>query len=211
MTEFMIIDNQVPEQALTTLKEHNKGFLAWANVENIEIETVDQQKNLEDLLIIGRRAQKDVDAELKRYTDPIRAAEKAVRDIFKPYQSLLDLVMGRMNQSVSAWHLKMSKEAEAARIEAMKAQAVQIAEAKETGEIIEFPTEVKTVEKTSHTHAGTVTYRKDFDIQVVNPDLVPRDLCEPSLPKIRARVKSGVLEIPGCLITEKTITVTRAG
>src|SRR5574343_1668707 len=101
MTEFMIIDNQVPEQALTTLKEHNKGFLAWANVENIEIENVDQQKNHEDLMIIGRRAQKDVDAVLKSYTDPIRTAEKAVRDIFKPYQSLLDLVMGRINQSLN--------------------------------------------------------------------------------------------------------------
>lgn len=211
MNEFLLLDKEVPEQALVSLKKQNEGFLAWANIESIEIQNEEQQKNLEDLLILGRRAQKDVDAELKKYTDPIRAAEKAVRDLFKPYQSLLDLVCGRMTQAVTVWNQKQIKEAEALRVEQMKDQVTQIAEAKETGEIIELPTETIEVKKTSHAHVGTVTYRKDFDIQVVNPDMVPRDLCEPSLSKIRLRVKSGMIEIPGVLITEKTITVTRAG
>jgi len=211
MNEFLLLDKEVPQQSLIALKKQNEGFLSWANIESIEIQDEEQQKNLEDLLILGRRALKDVDAELKKNTDPIRAAEKAVRDLFRPYQSLLDLVCGRMTSAVTIWNQKKIKEAEAARVEQMKAQVAQIIEAKETGEIIELPTETFEVKKTSHAHLGTVTYRKDYDIQVVNPDLVPRDLCEPSLSKIRLRVKSGVLEIPGVLITEKTITVTRAG
>jgi len=212
MNEFMIVDNQVPEQALVTLKEHNKGFLAWAGREDIQIETDEQQTNIQDLLILGRRAQKEVEATLKEYTDPIRAAEKAVRDRFKPYQNLLELVCGRMAQADSAYRQKKTKAIEEARIEAMKAQAAQITEAKDTGEVVDLPTEViKPIEKTSHANVGTVTYRKDFDIQVVNPDLVPRDLCVPDMVKIRARVKSGVLEIPGCLITQKEIQITRPG
>jgi hypothetical protein len=211
MNEFMIVDNQVPEQSLVTLKEHNKGFLAWASREEIQIETDEQQTNIQDLLILGRRAQKEVDAKLKEYTDPIRAAEKAVRDLFKPYQNLLELVCGRMSQADSAYRQKKTKAIEEARIAAMKAQAAQITEAKETGEVVDLSTEtIKPIEKTSHAHVGTVSYRKDWDIQVVNPDLVPRDLCAPDMGKIRARVKSGVLEIPGCIISEKTIAVTRA-
>jgi hypothetical protein len=211
MNEFMIVDNLIPEQALVEMKKHNEGFLVWAARENIVIFNNEEQKNLEDLVILGRRAQKDVDAELKSYTDPIRAAEKSVRDIFESYRNLLKLVDGRMTEAITLWRRKKIAIAEAARVEQMKAQAAQIAEAKETGEIVELQEAVKAVEKTSHAHVGTVTYRKDYEVQVVNPDLVPRDLCEPCLPKIRARVKSGVLEIPGCLITEKTIAVTREG
>jgi hypothetical protein len=45
--------------------------------------------------------------------------------------------------------------------------------------------------------------------RVVEPDLVPRDLCEPSQKLIDAAVKGGVRQIAGCVVEEITTLVTR--
>ena len=94
----------------------------------------------------------------------------------------------------------------------MEAQAARMMEAERTGEVVEPAelTAVPNVLKTSRAHLGTVTYRDDWDVQVVDATKVPRDLCEPSLPRIRARVKSGVTNIPGVLITKKLVSVARS-
>jgi hypothetical protein len=202
--------NSHPELALESLKTKDRDLLVY--FESIEITNRDQPKNCEDLLILGRRAVKAAEDTQKELLQPIKEEEKMVRDLFRPYLSRWELALSRVSSALNNWHAKERKAAEELRIEQMKAQAAAIAEARETGEIIQLPnTTPMVVNKTSHAHVGTVTYRKDFDIQVVSPELVPRDLCEPSLVRIRARVKSGVIDIPGVLITEKTITVARGG
>ena len=94
----------------------------------------------------------------------------------------------------------------------METQAVRMKEAEETGEVVEplqLP-DVPLVVKTSHANLGTVTYRDEWQVQVVDAAKVPRDLCEPSLPRIRARVKSGVTNIPGVLVTKAFVSVARS-
>ena len=97
---------------------------------------------------------------------------------------------------------------------AFKEQAAKVAEAKKTGEVVEIPSAEEVVEapsKTSQAHLGSVTYRDDFEVTIVNPFLVPRELCDPNISRIRARVKSGVTEIPGVLIAKKYTTVAKGG
>ena len=93
----------------------------------------------------------------------------------------------------------------------MQEQAERITQAQQNGEVLDLvePPDVSVVAKTSRANLGTVTYRDDFDIHIVDPYRVPRDLCEPCMPRIRARVKSGVTDIPGVLVTRKTIAITR--
>jgi hypothetical protein len=85
-------------------------------------------------------------------------------------------------------------------------------EAETTGEIVEplRAPDVPDVAKTSRANLGTITYRDIWDVRVVDATKVPRDLCEPSLPLIRARIKSGVTSIPGVLATKRPSTVARA-
>ena len=87
----------------------------------------------------------------------------------------------------------------------------RIAAAKGTGEIIEPLSQSITpaTAKSSRSNLGMVTYREDYSIEIVNPNLVPRDLCEPSMTKIRARVKSGITNVPGVLVSKKYVETTR--
>jgi len=119
-----------------------------------------------------------------------------------------------VNEALQNYHSKQVKEAEELRMIALAEQASKFAEAKETGEVVEItPAEEvpETPLKTSHAHLGNVTYREDFEVIIVNPLLVPRELCDPNISRIRARVKSGITEIPGVLITKKYITVAKGG
>lgn len=199
-----------PQVELKALEKKDSSFFAW--VESVQISSTDQQKNCEDLLIIGRRAVKTAEEKRKELLQPIKSAEKQINDLFKPYMARLETGITKLNSALNEWHAEQRKLAEAAQIEQMKRQTEAIQQARETGEVISLETtETQQVNKTSHAHVGTVTYRKKIKVTVVNADLVPRDLCDPSPRKLQARADSGVKDIPGCIITEETITVARAG
>ena len=116
-----------------------------------------------------------------------------------------------LTRALQQYHAKQVAEAEAARLRQLAQQAARIAEAKDTGEIIELLSQSITpaMAKSSRSNLGMVTYREDYSIEIVGPNLVPRDLCEPSMIKIRARVKSGIIEIPGVLVAKKYVETTR--
>jgi hypothetical protein len=178
----------------------------------LEINSVDDQKNAEDLLIMSRNAIKQAEALQADMLSPVKESEKRIRDLFAPYLNKVKMAEGRVKQLLLTWNTKRTTEASLALIEAQKRQTEAISEAKETGEIIEYsPVDVPTVAKTSHTHMGSVTYRDDWKFTVTSPDHVPRDLCSPDEKLIRARIKSGIREIPGVLIEAIKIPIARRG
>jgi hypothetical protein len=196
---------------LQELKKRDESLLRFF-VEAVEITTPEQQKNCEDLLIIGRRSWKTADEKRKELIAPIREAEKQINSLFKPYLSRLELGLTKIDLALKNWNAKQKREAEALMIEQMKINTAQINETLQTGEVFQ-PEEivVRPVPKTSHAHVGTVTYKEDWEFTVVDPDLVPRNLCKPDEVKIRAMVKAGAREIAGVLITPRVITTARTG
>ena len=196
---------------LQELKKRDESLLRFF-VEAVEITTPEQQKNCEDLLIIGRRSWKTADDKRKELIAPIREAEKQINNLFKPYLSRLELGLTKIDLALKNWNAKQKREAEALMIEQMKINAAQINEALQTGEVFQ-PEEIviRPVAKTSYAHVGTVTYKEDWEFTVVDPDLVPRNLCKPDEVKIRAMVKTGAREIAGVLITPRVITTARTG
>lgn len=196
-----------PETIIQQLEQKDKSLFEW--VAKLEITDEASQKNAENLLTDSKTALKRATEAQKFLLDPIRESEKRVRDLFRPYLDRLSLGISRINTLLGDYHSEQVRITKEEAEYLMAEVAVKLAEAKETGEIIELPTAiVQAPVKTSRAELGTTSYLEGFDIEVINPDLVPRDLCEPSLPKIRARVKSGVKEIPGVLITMKTILRT---
>lgn len=59
--------------------------------------------------------------------------------------------------------------------------------------------------KTIHSDAGSVTFRKDWDFKVIDPVQVPRQFTQIDLVAIRRAVKDGVRDIPGVEIFETEV------
>ena len=198
-----------PTNELAALETSSQPLLRWLH--DLKVTSPDQQKDAEDLLISARQAWRQADEKRKELTRPLDDAKQRIIDLFKPYMNRLETGINILNRELTAYHqtlLQLRQEQERL---ALNEQAARMREAEETGEVVEPPPPIETplVTKTSRAHLGTVTYRQDPDIRIVDPDKVPRDLCIPSLPRIRARVKSGVTNIPGVLITTKPVTVAR--
>ena len=200
------------ETEVTTLEESQLTLLQW--MASVIVTTDAEQKNAEDLLIHARQAFREIEAKRKDLLQPVNETRDRINALFKPLTDKLNMGIVIVNKALQNYHGQQAREAEELRMIALAEQAKQFAEAKETGEVVEIVQAEDIPEapnKTSHAHLGTVTYRDDYDVSIINALLVPRELCDPNLSRIRARVKSGVTEIPGVLITKKYITVAKGG
>ena len=197
-----------PEMAIIDLETRQSTLLNWLG--DVQVTTDRQQKYAEDLLIDTKAAVKEAEEKRKDLTRPLDESKARIMILFKPYIDMLQQGISSLNTALFRYHDEKRIEADVIRLAALAEQAARIAAAGE-GEIIEplsRPTEPE-LAKTSHAHLGSVTYREDYNIEIVSPRDVPRDLCEPSMAKIRARVKSGILNIPGVLVSKKYISVAR--
>jgi len=197
------------QQVINDLEQSQQTLLKWMG--ELRITTNEEQRNAEDILISARRALKEAQERRMELTRPLDDSKKRIIELFKPYIDRLEQGINTVNKALVSYHEKKRIEVEAARMAALAEEAARFREAQETGEVIELPAipPAEPVPTTSRAHFGSVSYREDYDIQIVNPNMVPRDLCEPSMVKIRARVKSGITQIPGVSITRKHITTTR--
>lgn len=196
---------------ITQLEKRQESLFHW--LQTATVTTDEEQKNAEDMLIAARHATKEGDELRKTLTQPLDESKKRIIALFKPYMDRLNQGISVLTRELGKYHNQKRIEADAARLTALAEEAARLFAAEVTGEVLEplAKPAVPEVAKTSRTNLGTVSYREDYDIQIVDPDQVPRDLCEPSMPKIRARVKSGVLKIPGVLVSRKTISTARGG
>lgn len=200
---------QTPETVLNKLTIQDKALFAW--VGHLEVKDEATQKNAENLFISARHAEKRAKEKQTELLEPIKEADKRIRELFKPYLDKLSLCISRISTLLNTYRATQERIAKEEQEYRMAELAAKVAESKETGEVVDLPLEaVQSPRKTSRPEMGTVTYRDAFGIQIVNPDLVPRDLCEPSLSKIRARVKSGIVDIPGVLVTKTYTTVAKS-
>jgi len=223
-----------PLQAL--VKKAELEFFPWVNTELI-IETPEQLKDANDMLGIGKSLSRDLEAARKAKKAPLQALADAVDDEFNPVKNRVQIGVKIFDQAVITYQLKVAawnaavlkeqeenrKKAEAAALEEMKANAAKIEEAKETGEILPDEVYQPVQPKYEDTAApiqsaskvkgnmSTSSVKTTYEYLVVDPDLVPRDLCSPDMIKIKARHKSGIKNIPGVLISEKRFTTTRLG
>jgi len=202
------VENYNPQTAVEELESQQEILLRW--LDDPQVTNDLEQKQAEDLLISARFALRQAEEKRKELTRPLDESKKRIIELFKPYVDKLSSGINCLNTALHNYHADKVATTEAARLAALAQEASRIAAAKGNGELIQPLARpvVPELPKTSRTHLGRVTYRDDYDIQIVDPNLVPRDLCEPSMPKIRARVKSGLTDIPGVLISRKYISST---
>jgi hypothetical protein len=196
------------QTVIVSLQDREAILLKW--LATIRISDNKDQKACEEMLIHARQVKRDAETKLQELLQPVREEHKRITDLFKPFMDKLTTGIDSVNRALQLFHEEQAKVAETVRLQVLTQQAQAIALSRVTGEVVELPKQpLPVMAKTFHSGMGSVTYRDDFIFQIVNPDLVPRDLCEPSKMKIRARIKSGIRDIPGVVIATKYTTVAR--
>lgn len=199
---------QDPNQALEILKTKDAELLPY--LENVSITTKEQQKQYEDILIETRQAISRAEAMRKELTEPLRLSEQRINAMFKRYTAPLMNGCNSIVNVLNHWRKEQSDISETKLLAEAKDYWERRKEAELTGEVIPLPElNSNPPPKTSHANMGSVSYREVFEIRIVSPDLVPRDLCEPVMSKIRKRAESGVTQIDGVVITKKFVPYTR--
>jgi hypothetical protein len=196
---------------LALVKQAETNFFPWV-VDELIIQTDDQLKNANDMLGIGKKLEKVIEAQ--RVTDkaPVLAEAKRIDDEYKPVINRVHLGVSRLDAAVLAYHKKKKAEADALLLMQMQEEAKKIEESKHTGEVYEAPAAiVKPVSQTVRGNMSTTSVIQSFLYEIVEPDLVPRELCSPDLAKIKAKHKYDKLPVPGVLITPTERTSTRLG
>lgn len=197
------------DTVLAALEASQADLMRW--IVDAQVTNQDEEHRAEDLLISARFARKQADDKRRELTRPLDDAKARIIGLFQPYINRLDTAINFLSVRLTDYHLQLVNLRHQEETRVLEEQAAKMREAQETGELVDLPPQpdVAPVPRTSHANLGAVTYREDVDIRIIQPAKVPRDLCEPSMSKIRARVKSGVTDIPGVLVTKKLVTVTR--
>lgn len=199
---------QDPNQALEILKSKDAELMPY--LQNPVITSREQQKNYEDVLISARQSIARAEAMRKELIEPIRLTEQRINAMFKQYTAPLVEGCNSVIKVLNHWRREQSDISETKLLTEAEQYWEQVKAAKETGEIVPLPElNSQLPPKTSHANMGSVTYREMIDIRIVSPDLVPRDLCEPSMSKIRKRAESGITQIDGVICEKKFVPYTR--
>lgn len=180
------------------------------HLETIQVSNEAEQKDAEEMLISARYALKVLEARRKEALDPFKEQIEVINGLFKPLVEKINAGISGLLRALDLWRQEQERIAVAKRIEIEAAENAAREALLLTGELISVPADPwPVVKKTSRSGLGTVTYRDDLKIEIIDPVLVPRDLCMPDLPRIRARAKSGFRIIPGVRITYVKVPVTR--
>jgi len=192
---------------LRDLESKQSTLLRW--LDNVKVTNDEEQKNAEDLLISAKGAIKEREAARKSVTGHMDKAKAEVMALFRPGIDHLQIGVDAITKMLQVRHAQVVAQQEEERNARLMEEAARMEEvqevAKVTGEVVEFqPLDdlVPIPSKTHQANLGSVTYREGIEVEIINANLVPRDLCLPSLKMIKARAESGITDIPGVVITK---------
>ncbi len=192
---------ETPEKALITITQKNELLLKYLS--DIKIETKDQRVSCSDMLTNARYAVKEAKEKLAELTKPFKDSIDDVKRQFNPFIDQVDQGILSITRAMSVWDFEQERLAK----EALKAATITEVNPN-TGELVDTATQVEMPTKTVQSNVGSDTRREGFDIQVTDPDLVPRMYCTPDPVKIRAGFKL-TDSIPGVVKIPKHIYTTR--
>ena len=172
------------------------------------LEVVDEATNTEALTLLAecRKTSKRIEDLRKSFVAPLNEHVKNINAYFAQNGAPVKEADGILSQKTSAYRAKVAeiarKEQERLRRlqEARQEKAAAKAEARgeEAPPVIPLVPCVAAPAKTVDVGGAKVTYRKTPHVEIVDPDAVPRNWCEPDERKIRAALVNGVVaEIPG--------------
>lgn len=148
--------------------------------------------NIDDVgrILVGVKTKsKDLEARLKAITAPMRAAEKSVRDLFRPALNALAEAEAVLKQGIA---------------DAQRAQLIANQQAHQAAQAALAQGDVRGAALAVHATAPItapegVTVRERQVFRVVDAELVPRLYCSPDEAKIAHAIAAGV-QVPGVVV-----------
>lgn len=165
---------------------------------------------------------------------PVLAEQRSIQAIFAPVQDALAKLQKRCKDALTTWQaaererVRLEREAaERAAIEAARrqaeaeqraveavtpqAQAAAVDAAKTEAAAVDaalaaVPRDPPRGIKSEH---GTTSMREEWTVEVVDEQQVPRQYLDVNVSRLRAAVRSGTREIPGCSITLRPVVTVR--
>jgi septum formation inhibitor MinC len=202
------------QTALQTLQSKDADILKWC--ENIQITTIEQQHNFEDILTKVKSSLSQVEATEDSIIKPANEIIANTRNLFKPYKDKLKNVKNLIVTGLDTWRKAQLEVNETKVIEQAKDYWDKRKEAQQTGEVIPLPDLSATPPPTtSHHNMGVTSYRTHIKVRVVSPNLVPRQYCMPSESLLRKAGEIAVARkeqppiIDGAIIEIEYIPVSR--
>jgi len=152
--------------------------------------TAENAEVVGSILVDVKTRYKELDARMKAITAPMRAAEKGVRDLFRPALTALAEAEALLKQGLS----DAARAQQAANAAAMQQAQAALAQGDVRGAALAATTltPVQAVEG--------VQMKEVWNFRVVDPNSVPRELCSPDDAKIKAYIAAGARQIPGVLV-----------
>ena len=143
---------------------------------------------------------RQVNSFCKKFSEPLTAAEKALKTKIGQYQYRLELERRKKEEEIrkknEELQRKLEEEAKKVGVEAPK--------------ITPLPASKSPDERVVRTDTGASAHtRKTWKAEIVDPGKVPREYCEPSMKLINNAVKMGVREIPGVRIYQDVQAIVR--
>lgn len=185
-------------------KEESEASEALALLKDFKINTQEDLEFVAEALADVKGYLKRLEARRKEITDPMNAALRSVRSLFKPPIDAHKETERLLKQLISDAKAREEKENTVA-IEAAAA-------ALDDGDVETTHDALAHVRHTSN--VGSIQTRKIWDFEIVDADNVHRDLCSPDRAKIKAYMKEErddngePLYTPGIRFFQKTIVAS---
>lgn len=183
-------------------KEHATNFL---------IETDEDYKEAGHLLVLVKTRFKTMDDARSSEVGPINAKVKAVNDRYRAALNALRDVESRLKDLMGKWMQKQREEQQRLLMEAQAAAQGQSTIDTTQAGLRLASSLIDAAKQAAPSRLHGISGRDVWRVEVVDPDLVPREFCSPDLLKLQKAVDAGATAIPGVKITaEVQIRAARA-
>ena len=185
-----------------TETEHPAAAEHRAKIALIQPCTITDQESLDGATVVLRQVNarlKELEAELKSFTEPHREAEAKVRSWFRPGIDAGKELVSLLKSKIGAYHLEQQR----LQILALNAAADQF----KAGDVQAGSMALAAVPEAPSASKG-VGVRMVEKFRIVNPDAVPREACSPDESKIKALRALG-REVPGVEFYQDTQVAVR--
>ena len=212
-----VIDTKKADEAV------KEAALCLSDVKTIAIRTPEQLQSAGDVSNKIKTRIKQLDTERKELTKPLDEVKAKIMDKYRPAleqltqaQRLIDgVIAGYLEEQRKIQQEKQRKADEEARKEKERAEAKAKEWAAKGNDkkaeewLDKSETVVAPVIQAPDTKAAGISTREDWDFEISDASLIPREYLIPDEKAIRAFVKAtkGKKEIPGVKIISKTIIV----
>ncbi len=174
-------------------------------IRNVKITSPESMSEATEFLSQVNKFKDKITEEKEKITKPLNEALKEVRGRYKPAETIADELIGLLRTGMSKYQTQMiaeQREREAKILEKVESGKIGIEKASEKMAAIVAP------EKTTSTDQGSVTFREDKVLKVVNLTLIPHEYFDLNERRALDALKAGQA-VPGCEIELVQVPINR--